>query len=158
MIQGDARSQRCRRGRRFHRPRGSSHARAGELGITFELHPNVKLLTLLALLVTAKVIGREFHVANGKLLRRCQATSVTEATRVARGLTWMEGWLEGGESVVLEHVQERLGKPSKHAMCDFGKPNELTVFPALSRPRKRIFAFLCRRPVGVWLSNWNHRG
>ena len=68
---------------------------------------------LLALLVTAKVIGREFHVSNGKLLRCCQATSVTEATRVARGLTWMEGWLEGGESVVLEHVQEHLWKPSK---------------------------------------------
>ena len=28
--------------------------------------------------------------------------------RVARGLTWVEGWLEGGEPVVLEHVQEGL--------------------------------------------------
>jgi hypothetical protein len=31
-----------------------------------------------------------------------------EASRVARGLTWVEGWLEGGKSVVLEHVQEGL--------------------------------------------------
>lgn len=31
-----------------------------------------------------------------------------EASRVARVLTWVEGWLEGGEPVILEHVQERL--------------------------------------------------
>ena len=31
-----------------------------------------------------------------------------KASRVARGLTWVEGWLEGGEPVILEHVQERL--------------------------------------------------
>lgn len=27
---------------------------------------------------------------------------------VARGLTWVEGWLESGESVILQHVQKRL--------------------------------------------------
>lgn len=31
-----------------------------------------------------------------------------EASRGARGLTRVEGWLKGGKSVVLEHVEERL--------------------------------------------------
>ena len=30
------------------------------------------------------------------------------ASRIARGLTWVKGWLEGGEAVILEHVEERL--------------------------------------------------
>ena len=32
-------------------------------------------------------------------------SQLLEASRVARGLTWVEGGLKGGESVILEHVQ-----------------------------------------------------
>jgi len=35
-----------------------------------------------------------------------------DTSRVVHGLTWVESWLEGGESVILEHVQESLwGNP-----------------------------------------------
>jgi len=35
-----------------------------------------------------------------------------DISMVARGLTWVESGLEGGESVILEHVQESLwGNP-----------------------------------------------
>ena len=62
----------------------------------------------------------------------------------------MEGWLEGGKTVVLEHVQKSLlGDSVSMGHAFFGNPTKLTVFPALSRPRKRIFAFLCKRPVNV---------
>lgn len=77
-----------------------------------------------------------------------------DTSGVRRGLTWVEGRLEGGESVVLEHVQESL-LGIQLAVCMFGKPNGLTVFPALSRPRKRIFAFLCRRPVDALFRHWD---
>lgn len=37
-----------------------------------------------------------------------KSRKLLEALGVARGLTWVEGWLEGGETVILEHVQECL--------------------------------------------------
>ena len=110
------------------------------------MYIRVNPLTLRTLLMTAEVVSREFHVANGKLLGCCQATSVTGHIEVARGLTGVEGRLEGGESVILKHVQECLFGIQLACRMRFQESNELTVFPALSRPRKRIFAFLCRRP------------
>ena len=53
----------------------------------FKLHANGKLLTLHTLLVATKVVCGEFHVANGKLLGCCKATS---ATGVVEGRTWTD--------------------------------------------------------------------
>jgi len=60
-------------------------------------------------------------------------------------LTGMESGLKRCQSVVFQHVEKSLGevvnvKPLK------GEEQVLTVFPALSRPRNRILAFLCKRP------------
>ena len=116
------------------------------------MYIRVNPLTLRTLLMTAEVVSREFHVANGKFLGCCQATSVTGHIEVVRGLTGVEGRLEGGEPVILKHVQECLFGIQLACRMRFQESNELTVFPALSRPRKRIFAFLCRRPSWARIS------
>src|ERR1700722_193707 len=54
--------------------------------------------------------------------------------------------LQGRESVVLQHMQQCLPSgTSAQLHPDVGEASP-TVFPALSRPRKRIFAFLCIKP------------
>jgi hypothetical protein len=72
-------------------------------------------------------------------------------------LTWVESRLEGSQSVILEHVQKCLRGLVYERNTDNVKQRP-TVFPALSKPRKRILAFLCNRPGtgGVSLERWGH--
>lgn len=59
--------------------------------------------------------------------------------------TGMEGGLKGGKSIIFEHVQQRLQKSnSDTTQCHIKEKR--TVFPALSRPRNKILAFLCSKP------------
>ena len=51
-----------------------------------------------------------------------------ETSRVARGLTWVEGRLEGGESVILEHVQECLWGIQLACNVVFGNPTSSRSF------------------------------
>ena len=112
MIQEGGRNRRCQRGRQFRRPRGSSRARADELGIIFELRIHVNSLTLPTLLMTTKVVSCELYVANGELLGSCQATSVTSYI-VGRARTDLGGVLVG---------EWRVGHSLACARESFGNP------------------------------------
>lgn len=75
--------------------------------------------------------------------------------------TRVESWLQCGKTIVLEHVEKGLLRDDEVSaeelvskLHDDGRaktprsPGEIrTVLPALSRPRKRILAFLWARPV-----------
>lgn len=89
-------------------------------------------------------------------VRRAQQA---DARRQSRALTRVESRLEGGEPVVLEHVEKSLDEatwPGGGVRHDPREESEReredgrgvgrTVFPALSRPRKRILAFLFISP------------
>lgn len=58
----------------------------------------------------------------------------------------MERRLKGCQTVILQHVEEGLSRRLRG--CNTTRPEQRrrTVLPALSSPRKRILAFLCRRP------------
>ena len=86
------------------------------------------------LLVAAEVEGREADAADAELFRR----------RV-------EGWLQDGYAVVLEHVQQLDGGEVQVSFVEcavqLGEDGVRTVvLPALSRPRKRSLACLFARP------------
>lgn len=66
-------------------------------------------------------------------------------------LTGVEGGLQRGQAVILQHMEKCL---KERVIIDLALRTRvqipvLTVLPALSNPRKRILAFLCKRPVGV---------
>ena len=59
---------------------------------------------------------------------------------------WVATWLDGHSST---YGGESERTHSVNALYrDKVSPEGLTVFPALSNPRKRILAFLCKRPMG----------
>lgn len=77
--------------------------------------------------------------------------SVMGYLQVNLQLTGVEGGLQRGQTVILQHVEKCLKECRGQYLFLASERSVpvLTVLPALSSPRKRILAFLCKRPVGV---------
>jgi hypothetical protein len=100
-------------------------------------------------------------MSEGRTGRKRDAWVQRGAVEGGGRLTGVESRLKGGETVVLQHVQKRLHTEEKRkeggrtgfSIPDVMTPSRnderrdgLTVFPALSRPKKRILAFLFISP------------
>jgi len=107
--------------------------------------------------MATEIISGKLHISYGEFFRSCARSSVSAGRytvpRLKKTLTGVKCWLEGGKTVVFEHVKESLrentvprSKFTVSSRCTETRP---TVFPALSRPRNRILAFLLRRPVAT---------
>lgn len=79
------------------------------------------------LYVTTEIVGGEAYIADTKLLRGYNVIRLNSCAEDLLG--WRVGWREARRSFL--------------SMC------KRVVFPALSRPRKRIFPFLLLSPDGT---------
>jgi hypothetical protein len=92
------------------------------------------------------VVNFTLPIASSSEAEKGEVEDVMPDKACVNGLTWVKSRLEGSQSVILEHVQKRLHDLIFQNGADDVKERP-TVFPALSKPRKRILAFLCNRPA-----------